>query len=172
MLSFRNGRCDGGFHDNGLHIGHGWYERRLPFRHRRSKKTKQHQSAQQAPHDNDWFPRNDNPHGCTSGYKGLFSTCHHCNAIAVLVQARRIASTSMFYFEDPQPLLFWGTAGTKHCKAAHFGAVAANYDDDRGTKRFRLRICEAVTCSDEEAGSRTHHQASFKTRERRTWSCH
>jgi hypothetical protein len=42
----------------------------------------------------------------------------------------------MFFFEDPQPLLFWGTARTKNCKAADFGAVAANYDDDRGTKDF------------------------------------
>jgi len=63
VLRLRNGGRDSRFHNDGPHIGCGWRERVPSFKQRRSTKTNQYQSAHQAPHENDWFPRNENLHG-------------------------------------------------------------------------------------------------------------
>jgi hypothetical protein len=37
------------------------------LKHRRCNETKKYHPAQQSPHENDWLPGNENPHGRTSG---------------------------------------------------------------------------------------------------------
>ncbi len=42
-------------------------ERFLSFKQRRCNEANQYHPTQQSPHENDWFPGNENPHGRTSG---------------------------------------------------------------------------------------------------------
>jgi hypothetical protein len=44
-----------------------WCEGVLSLKHRRCNETKKYHPAQQSPHENDWLPGNENPHGRTSG---------------------------------------------------------------------------------------------------------
>jgi hypothetical protein len=43
-----------------------WREGVLSLKHRRCNETNKYHSAQQSPHENDWLPGNENPHGRTS----------------------------------------------------------------------------------------------------------
>jgi hypothetical protein len=43
-----------------------WREGVLSLKHRGCNKTKKYHPAQQSPHENDWLPGNENPHGRTS----------------------------------------------------------------------------------------------------------
>lgn len=47
-----------------------WCERVPSLKHRRRNETKEYHCTQQSPHDNDWFPGNENQHGRTSETKG------------------------------------------------------------------------------------------------------
>jgi hypothetical protein len=51
-----------------------WREGVFSFKYRRRDETKQYHRAQQSPHDNDWFPRNENVHTRTSGDEGRGAT--------------------------------------------------------------------------------------------------
>ena len=55
------------FHGCGLRDGRTWREGVLSLKHRRCNETKEYHRAQQSPHENDWLPGNENPHGRTSG---------------------------------------------------------------------------------------------------------
>jgi hypothetical protein len=55
------------FHFRGLHDGRTWREGVLSLKHRRRNETNKYHPAQQSPHENDWLPGNENPHGTTSG---------------------------------------------------------------------------------------------------------
>jgi hypothetical protein len=44
-----------------------WREGVLSLKHRRRNETKKYHPAQQSPHENNWLPGNENPHGRTSG---------------------------------------------------------------------------------------------------------
>jgi hypothetical protein len=55
------------FRGRGLRNGRTWSEGVLPLKHRGCNETKEYHRAQQTPHENDWLPRNENPHGRTSG---------------------------------------------------------------------------------------------------------
>jgi hypothetical protein len=55
------------FRGRGLRDGRTWREGVLSLKHRRCNETKEYHRAQQSPHKNDWLPRNENPHGRTSG---------------------------------------------------------------------------------------------------------
>ena len=55
------------FHVSGLLDGRTWREGVLSLKHRRRNETNKYHPAQQSPHENDWLPGNDNPHGKTSG---------------------------------------------------------------------------------------------------------
>ena len=57
------------FHGWGLRDGSTWREGVLSFKHRRCNEANQYHPAQQSPHENDWLPGNENPHGRTSGTK-------------------------------------------------------------------------------------------------------
>jgi hypothetical protein len=37
------------------------------LKHRRRNESNKYHPAQQSPHENDWLPGNENPHGRTSG---------------------------------------------------------------------------------------------------------
>ena len=50
-----------------LRDGRTWRERVLSLKHRRCNEANQYHPAQQSPHENDWLPGNENPHGRTSG---------------------------------------------------------------------------------------------------------
>jgi hypothetical protein len=50
-----------------LRDGRTWREGILSLKHRRCNETKEYHRAQQSPHENDWLPGNENPHGRTSG---------------------------------------------------------------------------------------------------------
>src|ERR1700685_4272087 len=43
-----------------------WREGVLSLKHRRCNETKKYHATQQSPHENDWLPGNENPHGRTS----------------------------------------------------------------------------------------------------------
>ena len=58
-----NARLNGG----GLGDDRTWREGVLSLKHRRCNETKEYHRAQQSPHENDWLPGNENPHGRTSG---------------------------------------------------------------------------------------------------------
>ena len=55
------------FHGGGLPDDRTWREGVLSLKHRRCNETKEYHRAQQSPHENDWLPRNENPHDRTSG---------------------------------------------------------------------------------------------------------
>ena len=55
------------FRGCGLSDGRTWREGVLSLKHRRCNETKKYHPAQQSPHENDWLPGNENPHGRTSG---------------------------------------------------------------------------------------------------------
>jgi hypothetical protein len=55
------------FRGCGLRDDRTWREGVLSLKHRRCNETKEYHRAQQSPHQNDWLPRNENPHGRTSG---------------------------------------------------------------------------------------------------------
>ncbi len=44
-----------------------WREGVLSFKQRRRDETNQYHPTQKSPHENDWLPGNENPHGRTSG---------------------------------------------------------------------------------------------------------
>ena len=46
-----------------------WRKGVFSLKHRRCNETKKYHPAQQSPHENDWLPGNENPHGRTSGTK-------------------------------------------------------------------------------------------------------
>ena len=54
------------FRGCGLRNRRTWREGVLSLKHRRCNETKKYHPAQQSPHENDWLPRNENPHGRTS----------------------------------------------------------------------------------------------------------
>jgi hypothetical protein len=54
------------FYGRGLRDGRTWREGVLSLKHRRCNETNQYHRTQQSPHENDWFPGNENPHGRTS----------------------------------------------------------------------------------------------------------
>jgi hypothetical protein len=56
-----------GFHRWGLLDRRTWPEGVFSFKQRRCDETNQYHPTQQSPHENDWLPRNENPHGRTSG---------------------------------------------------------------------------------------------------------
>src|ERR1039458_89522 len=47
--------------------GRTWREGVLSLQHRRCNETHQYHPTQQSPHEDDWLPGNENPHGRTSG---------------------------------------------------------------------------------------------------------
>ena len=55
------------FRGCGLRDGRTWRERVLSVKHRGCNETDKYHPAQQSPHENDWFPGNENPHRRTSG---------------------------------------------------------------------------------------------------------
>jgi hypothetical protein len=55
------------FHGRGLRDGRTWREGVLSLQHRRCNETHQYHPTQQSPHEDDWLPGNENPHGRTSG---------------------------------------------------------------------------------------------------------
>jgi hypothetical protein len=55
------------FRGCGLRDGRTWREGVFALKHRRRNETNKYHPAQQSPHENDWLPGNDNPHGKTSG---------------------------------------------------------------------------------------------------------
>jgi hypothetical protein len=55
------------FRGRGLRDGRTWREGVLSLQHRRCNETNQYHPTQQSPHENDWLPGNENPHGKTSG---------------------------------------------------------------------------------------------------------
>ena len=55
------------FHGWGLRDGRTWREGVFSFKYRRRNEAKEYHRAQQSPHENDWLPRNENPHRRTSG---------------------------------------------------------------------------------------------------------
>jgi hypothetical protein len=55
------------FRSCGLRDGRTWREGVLSLNHRRCNETEEYHRAQQSPHENDWFPGNENPHDRTSG---------------------------------------------------------------------------------------------------------
>ena len=59
--------CSTSFNDWRLRDGRTWREGVFSFKHRRRNETKEYHRAQQSPHENHWFPGNENPHGKTSG---------------------------------------------------------------------------------------------------------
>lgn len=63
-LSRLRGGC---FRRYGLRDGRTWSKGVLSLKHRRRNETKEYHRAHQSPHKNDWLPRNENPHGRTSG---------------------------------------------------------------------------------------------------------
>ena len=56
-----------GFCICGLRHGCCWREGVLSLTERRCNETNQDHSTEQSPHENDWLPGNENPHGKTSG---------------------------------------------------------------------------------------------------------
>jgi hypothetical protein len=55
------------FHGGRLRDGRTWREGVFSLKHRRCNETNKYHSAEQSPHENDWLPGNENPHGRTSG---------------------------------------------------------------------------------------------------------
>src|SRR5713226_1314386 len=55
------------FHGRALRDRRTWREGVLSLQHRRCNETDQYHPTQQSPHENDWLPGNENPHGRTSG---------------------------------------------------------------------------------------------------------
>jgi hypothetical protein len=55
------------FHGGGLRYRGTGRERVLSFKQRRCNEANQYHPTQQSPHENDWLPGNENPHGRTSG---------------------------------------------------------------------------------------------------------
>jgi hypothetical protein len=55
------------FHGSGLRDVRTWREGVLSLKQRRCNETNQYHPTQQAPHENDWLPGNENVHGRTSG---------------------------------------------------------------------------------------------------------
>jgi hypothetical protein len=54
------------FHGRGLRDGRTWREGVLSLKHGRCNETHQYHPAEQSPHENNWLPGNENPHGRTS----------------------------------------------------------------------------------------------------------
>ena len=54
------------FHGGGLRDGRTWREGILSLKQRRCNETHQYHPAEQSPHENNWLPGNENPHGRTS----------------------------------------------------------------------------------------------------------
>jgi len=50
------------FHGGGMRDGRTWREGVLSLKHRRCNETNQYHPTQQAPHENDWLPGNENVH--------------------------------------------------------------------------------------------------------------
>jgi hypothetical protein len=59
--------CNARFRGWRLNDRRSWREGVLSLTHRRCNETKKYHPAQQSPHENDWLPGNENPHGRTSG---------------------------------------------------------------------------------------------------------
>jgi hypothetical protein len=55
------------FHGGGLRDDRTWREGVLSLKQGRCNETNQYHPTQQSPHENDWLPGNENPHGRTSG---------------------------------------------------------------------------------------------------------
>jgi hypothetical protein len=55
------------FRGCGLRDGRTWREGVFPLKYRRRNDAEEYHPAQQSPHENDWLPGNENPHGTTSG---------------------------------------------------------------------------------------------------------
>src|ERR1039457_6924339 len=57
------------FRGCGLRDGRTWREGVLSLKHRRCNETNKYHPAQQSPHEDDWLPGNENPHGKPPGTK-------------------------------------------------------------------------------------------------------
>ena len=68
------------FRGCGLRDGRTWREGVFALKHRRRNETNKYHPAQQSPHENDWLPRNENPHDRTSGDEEQLTINHHYTA--------------------------------------------------------------------------------------------
>ena len=92
------------FHGGGLPDDRTWREGVLSLKHRRCNETNQYHPTQQSPHENDWLPRNENPHGRTSGGRRAAhdyryytaKTTRYLSAKIVLVTTMKAISTKGF----------------------------------------------------------------------------
>jgi hypothetical protein len=69
------------FRSGGLRDGRTWREGVFSFKHRRCNETNKYHATQQSPHENDWFPGHENPHGRTSqGQRAQLTSYLYCTA--------------------------------------------------------------------------------------------
>jgi hypothetical protein len=85
-----------------------WREGVLSLKHRRCNETKKYHPAQQSPHENDWLPGNENPHGRTSGDEEwltvdtiILRRLRHVFANILLVATSRTRSKQHFEIVAP-----------------------------------------------------------------------